>query len=133
MSSEVSIYKAVHYLHMEGSDDETKGSSSADADPLPSSLDIALTNWAVIGQGLLNDVLFEMSKNQLVKDEMMKTLIFSVVGGYTFHFSKSWKTDNDYQLAHSQAITKLMSQPQITSMIEGFMQNKVSSKVEEMV
>ena len=118
---------------MEGDKDTTDAISSGDADLSPSSLDIALTNWVVMGQGLLNDVLFEMSKGQLVKDEMMKTLIFSVVGGYTFHFSKSWKTDNDYQLAHSQAITKLMSQPQITSMIEGFMQNKISTKVEEMV
>ena len=118
---------------MEGDSNSTDAFSSGDEDLSPSTLDIALTNWAVIGQGLLNDVLFEMNKNELVKDEMMRTLIFSVVGGYTFHFSKSWRTDSDYELAHSQAITKLMSQPQITSMIEGFMQNKVSSKVEEMV
>jgi len=94
---------------------------------------LALDNWVDEGQVLVNLLLSQINKDNLIRDEVMNTILFSVLGSYSYIFSLNYKETKDIPFSHSKAITQLMNNPQISKLVEGYMHSQVSKKVGEMV
>tara|TARA_R110002020_G_scaffold174982_4_gene366784 strand:- start:1147 stop:1482 length:336 start_codon:yes stop_codon:yes gene_type:complete len=109
--------------------EESNSSSSADS----SAIHQALDRWTEKGQAELNslfDVLFE---SQIIEDHSMKVMIFAVIGGYTNRLSVAWNETQDLHTSHALALSEVMSNPAVDSIVNGIMGNMVSSQVEELI
>ncbi len=98
-----------------------------------SSLTDNINRWVFDGQPILNDLLQSLHESKIQLDPVVETFVFSIVGGYTYNFSKAMRDGMSAAESNSHAITALMTNPKITDMMEQFMQQKVSEHIESVV
>ena len=98
-----------------------------------SSLTDNINRWVFDGQPILNDLLQSLHESKIQLDPVVETFVFSIVGGYTYNFSKAMRDGMSAAESNSHAITALMMNPKITDMMEQFMQQKVSEHIESVV
>ena len=117
----------------EGSASPVPVQTSTEPDESLSSLISNINRWVHEGQPILNDLLQDLHESKIRLDPIVETFVFSVVGGYTWNFSAAMQNGDSITDANSHAITALMHNPKITSMMEQFMQQKVSEHIESAV
>lgn len=107
--------------------------TSAELDVSLSSLTDNINRWVLDGQPILNDLLQSLHESKVELDPIIETFIFSIVGGYTYNFSKAMTDGMSVIESNSHAITSLMTNPKVSSMMESFMQDRVSAHIESVV
>ena len=100
-----------------------------------STIHTALDNWVTVGQPCLNRLLTAIQQDGMIQDPTLQILIFQVVGAYTYEFSKFYNiTDRpDISTSHTLALSRVMSHPAVSKLVDRFMNDMVSTQVKEMV
>lgn len=106
------------------------GSSSTES---LSSLIEAVTSWVKDGQPIFNNLLNELHQADITLDPMIETFVFSIVGGYTFNFSKAMHDGMSITESHAHSMTLLMQNPRVTQMTEQWLQQHVESQISKVV
>lgn len=114
-------------------DDSSAPFGSSSVESLPSSFISNIEAWVREGQPLLNNLLQSLHECNMIKEPMLETLVFSVVGGYSFNFSKAVSEGLSVGDAHSHAMSLLISNPKMSQMTETFMRGAVADQISKVV
>lgn len=106
------------------------GSSSGES---LSNLIEAVNNWVNDGQPIFNELLNALHNADITLEPMVETFVFSVVGGYTFNFSKAMKDGMSVTDSHSHSMTLLMQNPRITELTERWLHQSVDAQISKVV
>ena len=95
----------------------------------------ALDNWVTVGQPCLNQLLTAIQHDEMIQDPTLQVLVFQVVGAYTYEFSKFYNISDrtDIPTSHTLALSRVMSPPAVSKLVDRFMNDMVSTQVKEMV
>jgi hypothetical protein len=111
-------------------DSEDTSPSSAHMSLLSPQLTEAILDWVVNGQPHLEKLLSSLHNENIIKEPLIQTMIFSIVGGYSHHFSASLIYDTqDIEQAHHHALSAVMSNPNVAKMTETILQTQVTKAV----
>tara|TARA_Y100000114_G_scaffold156271_1_gene182931 strand:- start:7043 stop:7411 length:369 start_codon:yes stop_codon:yes gene_type:complete len=94
---------------------------------------IAMQNWCNEGLNPFVNLLTELEKSNVIKDPMIKTLIFNVFGGYLFNVSTAFGMNDDIELSHTIAFNELMRDPSVSSMVNSVMRDAVNSQISKVI
>lgn len=114
-------------------DDSSAPFGSSSVESLPSNFTKNVEAWVNDGQPILNDLLQSLHEGEFIKEPMVETFVFTIVGGYSYNFSKAVREGMSVGDAHSHAMTLLIQNPKMESMTEAFMQNTVAGHVSKVV
>ena len=92
-----------------------------------------MQTWCNEGLNPFVNLLTELEKSNVIKDPMIKTLIFNVFGGYLFNVSTAFDLNDDIELAHSIAFNELMRDPKVSAMVNSVMRDTVNSQISKVV
>ena len=110
-------------------EDSVSSSSSDEFSAIHESLD----KWSNEGQDILNRLFTDLYESDVIVDPTMKILLYSVIGSYTNRLSTTWRETGDLQLAHTQALNQVMSNPAVENLVDGAMGGMISKSVEELI
>lgn len=106
---------------------------SSPSDESLSSLTQSIEKWVLEGQPILNELLQSLHDSEIILEPLIETFIFSIVGGYTYHFSNSMMSGNSVTDSNAHSLSALMQNPKITALMEQFLQQKITSHIETVV
>tara|TARA_R110002020_G_scaffold24294_3_gene80097 strand:- start:2971 stop:3309 length:339 start_codon:yes stop_codon:yes gene_type:complete len=105
-------------------------SSSSDES---SAIHESLVRWVDEGAPSLKSLLDSLWVEDLIEDPMLKIMIFGVIGNYGVSLADKYAETNDVTLSHSLALSTVMSNPQVSALVDKFMGDMVSSQVEGLI
>ena len=87
-------------------------------------------DWFTIGYPTFQNLLNKIHEQEVIKDPLVKILVFNILGGFNHYFVKAMKEfEGDMTLAYHKSLSEMMSDPAIKGLINQFMGDKVSSQV----
>tara|TARA_R110002110_G_scaffold312210_2_gene525601 strand:+ start:27 stop:380 length:354 start_codon:yes stop_codon:yes gene_type:complete len=114
-------------------DSEDTSPSSAHLSSLSPQLTDAILGWVLDGQPHLEKLLSSLHDENIIHEPLIQTMIFSIVGGYSHHFSASLIDTQDIEQAHHHALSAVMSNPNVAKMTESILQAQVTQAVRGVV
>lgn len=93
----------------------------------------AVDRWVHEGQPIFNELLSALHESDISLDPVIETFVFSVVGGYTYNFSKAMNDGMSVTQSHTHSMNLLMQNPKITELTESFLSGVVDSQISKVV
>lgn len=118
---------------MGDSDDSPSSSDGAQGLRLSPALTDAILGWVLDGQPHLEKLLSALHEENVIIEPIVQTMIFSIMGGYSHHFSACLIDTEDIEQAHYHALGAVMQNPHVTKMTETIIQSQVSQAVKGVI
>tara|TARA_R110002012_G_scaffold213088_2_gene384164 strand:- start:38 stop:418 length:381 start_codon:yes stop_codon:yes gene_type:complete len=96
-------------------------------------LEEAVKLWSLQGFAPFFNLMNSLHDADIVKEPLIKTLIFNIFGGYLLSFNLAYLEHKDVALAHSDAFNELMNDPALSQMANNFMRDTVNSQISKVV
>tara|TARA_R110002020_G_scaffold120031_3_gene273513 strand:+ start:2185 stop:2535 length:351 start_codon:yes stop_codon:yes gene_type:complete len=93
----------------------------------------AILGWTLEGQPHLEKLLSALHNDNIITEPLIQTFIFSVLGGYSHHFTSSLIDTQDIEQAHHHAMAAVMTNPNVSKMTESLLQQQITNAVKEVV
>lgn len=91
----------------------------------------AMEQWRDEGFQSFKALMEALARSGMIDDQMLHTVTFQVMGAYIYHLTNEF--NEDIIEAHILAVSRVMANPNVSSMVEGMVKSQVDQAVRGMV
>ena len=97
----------------------------------PLTVSQAMEQWRDEGFQSFKVLMEALARSGMIDDPMLHTVTFQVMGAYIYHLTNEF--NEDIIEAHILAVSRVMANPNVSSMVEGMVKSQVDQAVRGMV